>query len=284
VNKHGVVHKKDLFGNYRNPSIYPIPLTYMEKAKQRIHDMIDQGILRPSSSHFTSPVVCRPKKDGSLRLCVDFRAVNAVTIPDKYSIPNINTIKHLIKRKIFSCLDLKEGFNQIPVHEDDISKTAISTPWGLFEYTRMPFGLINATATFQRFMNTCLHGITNICIYVDDIIVFTQDVETHEKILRELFTRFQKYGLLINVKKSEFFLSSCTFLGYEFVDGGYRAKECIVPQLDKIPVPETRKQLLAFIGVTGYYRSHVPNYASIAIPLYTLSTGRGKFRWATEHQ
>jgi hypothetical protein len=145
---HGVEMEINLNGIHKRPYQYRVPYAYREKVLQRIQEMREEGVLRPSASPFAAPLVAVPKKDGRMRICADFRALNSVTIPDRYAMPRIDDIKMHVVGKVFSTLDLREGFNQVPIKESDIFKTAMHTPWGTFEYTRMPFGLRNAPAVF----------------------------------------------------------------------------------------------------------------------------------------
>ena len=163
---------------YKAPHIYPVPNAYRERVKQTIDDMIDQGVLRHSKSPFAAPLTCVKKKDGSIRVCTDFRALNAIVKQDKYVIPHIDYIKKHILGNIFTTLDLKNGFQQVLINEPDRYKTAMATPWGLLEYCRMPFGLKNAPNCFQRFINIVLYGLRNLFVYIDDVIIFSEDVET----------------------------------------------------------------------------------------------------------
>ena len=176
-------------GYYKRPFCYRLPEFYHVEAKEKVDNMLSQGILRASSSPYASPMVCAPKKDGTLRVCTDFRHLNDITIADRYVMPRIDDIKRSIRGHVFSTIDLREGFYQIPIEEPDIPKTAMSTPWGLFEYVRMPFGLKNAPATFQRFLNHVTHQLENVSVYIDDLIIFSNTVEEHFQHLFHLFER-----------------------------------------------------------------------------------------------
>ena len=184
---HGVEMELNLDGVYKKPHQYRVPYAYRDKVHERVKEMIADGLLRPSASDYSAPTVAVPKKDGRIRVCADFRALNAVTIPDNYAMPRIDDIKLRVAGKIFSTLDLREGFNQVPIKESDIRKTAMHTPWGAFEYTRMPFGLRNAPAVFQRFLNLVVHGLEHTEVYIDDIIVYTQTLAEHKLALNALF-------------------------------------------------------------------------------------------------
>jgi hypothetical protein len=273
-----------LAGEYKAPYCYQVPNAYRDRAEAKINEMIDSGILRPSASQFQSPLVCVPKKDGKLRLCVDYRALNAVTVPDSYTLPSIEYIKQHITGNIFTSLDLREGFMQVAIEEADRHKTAVKTPWGLFEFNRMPFGLRNAPPTFQRFMNTVLHGIKNIFVYIDDVVVYSRSYDEHFVTLDLVLTRLQQHGLIINSQKSSFVASEICYLGMIFDEEGYRAVETTLPKIRDYPVPADKKGVQKFLGVINYYRSHIPNLATIAVPLYWLLNKSNKFIWTDKQQ
>ena len=168
---------------YKAPYIYPIPNAFREGAKAAIDEMLLQGVLRHSKSYYAAPLTCAPKKDGSIRVCTDFRALNRIIRSDKYVIPRIDYIKQHITGYVYSTIDLKNGFQQVLINESDRYKTAMATPWGLFEYCRMPFGIKTAPNCFQRFMNISMRGLTNLFVYIDDVIIFSPNIEQHKELL-----------------------------------------------------------------------------------------------------
>ena len=271
-------------GQYRAPYVYAPAMAYHQQIKQRIEEMQQQGVIQPSSSAYAAPIVVRPKKDGRLRLCVDYRALNEVTIPDKYVLPRIDDIISSIRGNVFSSLDLKEGFWQVPVHPDTRPLTAMATPWGLYEYCRMPFGLKNAPPTFQRLMNEVLRGLDKVRVYLDDIVVYTDTYEEHIMVLDSVFQRLHKYGLIINEQKTSLFTQTLHYLGLEFSPYGYKPLEVILPKLDKIPPPKTKRDIQKFMGTINYYRNHVPALAEHAAPLYELLKKNKRFSWTNVEQ
>ena len=272
-------------GYYKRPFCYRLPEFYHTEAKEKVDKMLSQGILRASSSPYASPMVCAPKKDGTLRVCTDFRHLNDITIADRYVMPRIDDIKRSIRGRVFSTIDLREGFYQIPIQEPDIPKTAMSTPWGLFEYVRTPFGLKNAPATFQRFLNHVTHQLENTSVYIDDLIIYSNTVEEHFHHLFLLFERLSRFGLVINLEKSEFFVTKAKYLGVVFSSRGYHPDmEIIGPRLDQMPKPHDRKSMQKFLGLVNYVRQHIPNLAHLARPLYELVKKHTRFAWNNNHE
>ena len=285
IPKHDIELKIELNSEFRQPYVYQVPYAYRKAVKERIDEMLESGIIRPSSSEFANPITCAMKKDGSVRVCGDFRALNSVTRTDRFSLPRIDYIKRHIRGQVFSTLDLKDGFFQIPVEENSIPKTAIQTDWGLFEYVRMPFGLKNAPPTFQRLVNTVFHGLDNFMfVYIDDVIVFSESIQAHIQHLDLVLERMARYGLVTQARKCSFFVNKIQYLGLEFDTQGYRPLPRLLPKIEEYPEPKDRKQIQKFLGLINYYRTHVPHLAEIAAPLYALLKKTTKFLWTEEHQ
>jgi hypothetical protein len=173
---------------------------------------------------------------------------------------------------------------QVAVEEIDRHKTAVKTPWGLFEFNRMPFGLRNAPPTFQRFINTVLHGIKKVFVYIDDVVIYTSTHEEHFQILEQVLKRLQLHGLIINAQKSSFVVAEIVYLGMTFDEEGYRPVVTTLPKISEYPVPVDKKGIQKFLGVINYYRSHIPNLATVAAPLYYLLNKVNKFIWTSKQQ
>ncbi len=226
---------------------YRLPLTKRKIVDEEIDSMLANGIIEPSTSQYASPITLVPKKDGTTRFCVDYRKLNADTVKDQYPLPQIADIfDQLGGSTIFSTIDLKTGYWQIPMHPNDAHKTAFRCHRGLFQFRRMPFGLCNAPASFQRIMDQVLQGLVCVCVfvYLDDIVVFSKNPKDHAHHLQLVFDRLKAAGLKMKPSKCSFGLPEIKLLGYIINRQGITTDPEKVKAIVKLQPPQTVKEVV----------------------------------------
>ena len=276
-------------GETKPISQYPRRLP--EKWKDKIHDQIktlmSTGIITASTSPWASPIVPVPKPNGDVRMCIDYRQLNAVTQPDVYPLPRIEQLlDDVSKARYITTLDLTQGYYQFPVHPEHQSKTAFVTPTGKWEFTRMPFGLKGAPATFQREMDTLFQDQPGLSAYIDDVAIYSQTWAEHLQHLKTALTLLREKGLTAKISKCKFARETVDFLGHVVGGGQLRPQQAKVQAIANIPAPTTKKQLQSFLGSTGYYRKFIANYSTIAADLSDLTRKAepNKLVWRPAHQ
>ena len=235
--------------------------------------MLREGVIEPAQSALASPVVLVPKSDGSLRFCVDYRRLNAMTIRDSYPLPRMDEcIDSLGEASVFSTIDCNSGYWQIPVEEEDRDKTAFVCHAGLYRYKRMPFGLQNAPATFQRTLDILLLPFKwlSCLVYLDNVIVFSETVEEHFAHLDAILSATKAAGISLKLSKCSFFTKTIKYLGHLIKPGTLEVDDTHTTALKRAKNPSTQTELRAFLGLCNVYRRSVPGYSDIAAPLNAL--------------
>ena len=251
---------------------YAIPYNVRESLKEEIQAMLQMGVIRESKSPYASPVVVVRKKDGTNRVCVDYRKLNRLTVSDPAPGNTAEEIfQKIAKKKYFTRTDLSKVYLQIPVAEKDVAKTAFVTPDGTYEFIRMPFGMVNSGATLARGMRKLIDDLDDVENYVDDIIVHTETWEGHLVALDELFHRLSEAKLTARPTKCVMGTKAIQVIGHRVSEGIKGLQEENVRKIEGATRPKTMKQVRAFIGLTGYYRDFIPNYAAKAAPLTDLT-------------
>ena len=253
---------------------YLIPHTY-KQVLDELKDMEKNGVTEKSESEWASPLVTVNKKDGGIRLCVDYRELNKTTKFDAYPMPSVDEMLDQIGNAQFiSTLDLAKGYwqVQVPLCPEDKEKTAFISPNGLYQFVTMPFGLSGAPATFQRMIDSIVRGTGSFAgVYLDNIVIYSEDWESHLKHLEEIFRRLSEANLTIKMKKCVFAAQDCVYLGYKIGCGGVKPEENKIQAVTEMPQPKTKKDMRTFLGMTGYYRRFVQRYATIAEPLTEMT-------------
>ena len=262
------------------------PLGFASEEKAHLDKMLNAGVIRPSQSEWASAPVLIRKRDGSVRWCVDYREVNKITDKDLFPLPLVeDCLDTLAGNVYFSKVDANSAYWQVRIEEEDIKKTAFITKYGLFEFSRMPFGLCNAPATYCRVMNLVLRGLNwdTVLAFLDDILVLGKSFDDHLQNLRQVFTRLRDFGLRLKPKKCAFFQAEVEFLGRRVSQAGLRLGQEHIEAVVKWPIPRSSKEVEQFLGLVNYHRLFLKDLAKFSVPLYAV-TGKGNFRWGGDQE
>jgi len=240
-----------------------------QQIKKQLSEMLERQVIVPSTSPFGAPVLFVKKKTGELRMCIDYRELNKITIRNSYPLPRIDDLLDKLQgAKIFSSLDLLSGYEQIRLPQEDSHKTAFKTPLGLYQYKVLPFGLTNCPSVFQNVMNDIFRDLhTFVLVYMDDILIFSKTSDDHIKHLRQVFQNLQDQKMYIKLKKCDFFKKELHFLGHVVSQDGVKPDPRKVQVVRDMPVPLNQSSLREFLGLTNYFKKYIPCYAQIALPL-----------------
>nr|CAH66107.1 OSIGBa0101K10.6 [Oryza sativa] len=264
---------------------YRMAANELAEVKRQVDDLLQKGYIRPSSSPWEAPVIFVEKKDHTQRMCVDYRALNDVTIKNKYPLPRIDDLFDQLKgATIFSKIDLRSGYHQLRIKEEDIPKTAFTTRYGLFECTVMSFGLTNAPAFFMNLMNKVFMEYLDkfVVVFIDDILIYSRTKEEHEEHLRLALEKLREHQLYAKFSKCEFWLSKVKFLGHVIPAGGVAVDPSNVESVTNWKQPKTVSEIRSFLGLAGYYRRFIENFSKIAKPMTRLLQKDVKYKWSEE--
>jgi transposase InsO family protein len=268
-------------------AVYRMSPSELTELKKQLDELVAAGFIRPSKSPYGAPVLFVKKKDGSMRMCVDYRDLNRITIKNRHPLPRMDELFDRLKdAKYFSKIDLRSGYHQVRIHEEDVPKTAFRTRYGHYEFLVLPFGLTNAPATFMHLMQSIFdpHLDHFVIIFLDDILIFSKSLEEHDKHVREVLEVLRKNKLYAKESKCEFFKEKISFLGHVVSAKGISMEEDKVKAIQEWPVPSSTTAVRSFLGLTGYYRRFVKGFGRIALPLTNLLQNESKFQWTESQQ
>ncbi|KAJ9544925.1 hypothetical protein OSB04_024632 [Centaurea solstitialis] len=268
-------------------SPYRLAPSEMQELSSQLQELLDKGFIRPSSSPWGAPVLFVKKKDGSFRMCIDYRELNKITIKNRYPLPRIDDLfDQLQGATYFSKIDLRSGYHQMRVREEDVAKTAFRTRYGHYEFLVMPFGLTNAPAVFMDLMNRVCRPYLDkfVIVFIDDILIYSQSKEDHEHHLRLILELLKAEKLYAKFSKCEFWIREVHFLGHVVNKEGIHVDPAKIEAIKKWEARKTPTEIRQFLGLAGYYRGFIANFSKIAQPLTTLTQKDKKFIWGEKQE
>jgi hypothetical protein len=254
----------------------------LAELKKQIEELVRKGYIHPSSSPWGAPVLFVDKQDGSRRMCVDYRSLNDVTIKNKYPLPMIEDLFDQMRgAKVFSKIDLRSGYHQLKIRQEDIPKTAFISRYGLYEFTIMSFGLMNAPAYFMYLMNKVFMEYLDkfLVVFIDDILTFSRNEKEHEEHLRLVLQKLREHRLYAKFSKCDFWLKEVSFLGHVITDGGITVDPSKVQDVLNWEPPRNVSEIRSFVGLAGYYRRFIEGFSKIVKPLTSLLEKGKEFKW-----
>ncbi|RVW22924.1 Retrovirus-related Pol polyprotein from transposon 17.6 [Vitis vinifera] len=281
----GVHHRSGTGTGPMSKAPYRMAPVELKELKVQLQELLDKGFIRPSVSPWGAPVLFVKKKDGSMRLCIDYRELNKVTVRNKYPLPRIDDLFDQLQGAcVFSKIDLRSGYHQLRVRGEDVPKTAFRTRYGHYEFLVMPFGLTNAPAAFMDLMNRVFKPYLDqfVVVFIDDILVYSRSREEHEGHLSIVLQTLRDKQLYAKLKKCEFWLDRISFLGHVVSNDGISVDPGKVDAVANWRRPSTVTEIRSFLGLAGYYRRFIEGFSKIALPLTKLTQKGVKFEWSDD--
>ncbi len=259
----------------------------LDELKKQLTELEEHGFIQPSKSPFGAPVLFVKKKDGSTRMCVDYRALNKITIKNKYPLPRVEELfDRLQGAKYFTKIDLRSGYHQVRIHPDDVSKTAFRTRYGHYEFLVLPFGLTNAPATFMHLMQEIFRPYldSHVIVFLDDILIYSRTLEEHRKHVRQVLLLLRQHKLYAKKSKCEFFKSKVSFLGHIVSENGIEMDPEKIKAIIDWPAPTNIQEVRSFLGLAGYYRKFIRRFSHICSPITELLKNDTPYEWTIERE
>ena len=265
----------------------PMSAAMLDELRTQLDKLQQQGFITPSNSPFGAPILFVKKKDGSLRMCIDYRALNKLTVKNRYPLPRIDELLDRLRgARVFSKIDLRSGYHQLRIHPPDTEKTTFVTRYGSYKFLVMPFGLTNAPSVFMRLMNTVLaeHIDQFVIVFVDDILIYSKDEKQHQQHVRAVLEKLRHAQLYANIDKCTFYQPSIEFLGHIVSASGIAMDPKKVDAVVSWPPPANQHDVRAFLGLAGYYRRFIDDFSQLASPLTNLLRNDVSFEWSEQQQ
>ncbi|GJZ30461.1 putative reverse transcriptase domain-containing protein [Tanacetum coccineum] len=266
---------------------YRLAPSEMKELSEQLKELSDKGFIRPSSSPWGAPVLFVKKKDGSFRMCIDYRELNKLTVKNRYPLPRIDDLfDQLQGSSVYSKIDLRSGYHQLRVREEDIPKTAFRTRYGHYEFQVMPFGLTNAPAVFMDLMNRVCKPYLDkfVIVFIDDILIYSKNKEEHEKHLKQILELLKKEELYAKFSKCEFWIPKVQFLGHVIDSEGIHVDPAKIESIKDWTSPKSPTEIRQFLGLAGYYRRFIEGFSKIAKPMTKLTQKKIKFEWGDKQE
>jgi RNase H-like domain found in reverse transcriptase/Reverse transcriptase (RNA-dependent DNA polymerase)/Integrase zinc binding domain/Chromo (CHRromatin Organisation MOdifier) domain/gag-polyprotein putative aspartyl protease len=285
--KRAIDHKIELIPGSNPPSspTYRLSVTELDELKKQLKDLLEHGFIQSSKSPYGAPVLFVKKKDGSMRMCIDYRGLNKITIKNKYPLPRIDELFDRLRgAKYFSKIDLRSGYHQVRIDSDDIPKTAFRTRYGHYEFRVLPFGLTNAPATFMHLMQLVFqdHLDDFVIVFLDDILIYSKSKDDHLRHLTQVLKLLKENKLFAKKSKCEFFTNEISFLGHIITDKGISMEPAKIKAIIEWPTPKDISDVRSFLGLAGYYRRFVKDFSRIASGMSELLKKNESFIWTNE--